>query len=293
MENAKWKTQNGFSLIEILLVLGLLIILVGFAIPTFRYFNSGANLKKSAGEIIGALRAAQSKTMASEGANQWGVYFSTSTNQYVLFQGANYGSRNTSFDEPHDLSLQTEIYQTDLGQEVVFDRVTGKTNFTGSLSLRLKTDPLKTETIYVESSGRVGTANPLTPSQENRLKDSRHVHFDYSRFITVSAETVKLIFTYDSQTYTKEIIMADNLKEAQFYWQGEISVGGESQNIEIQTHSINSPGTQFSIHRDRRYNTKALTVEISGDASGGLISYDASGQTVKGNSIYVSEPIWQ
>ncbi|MDO8424316.1 MAG: prepilin-type N-terminal cleavage/methylation domain-containing protein [bacterium] len=287
--------QSAFTLIEVLVVLGILTILVGLTIPAFRYFGSGASLKNSTGEVISILRTAQNKTLASEGANQWGVYFSTSTNQYVLFQGTNYASRNASFDEPHNPSSGVEIYQADLGGggEVVFDRVTGRTNFPGSLSLRLKTEPLKVETVYIESSGRAGTANPSIPGDEDRLKDSRHVHFNYSRFVATSTEKVNLIFTYDSQVFTKEIIIADNLKEGQFYWEGEVSVGGENQRIEIQTHSLDNPNTQFSIRRDGRYNTKALTVEINGDASGDLIRYDASGQTAKGASIYVSEPFWQ
>lgn len=285
--------MKSFTLVEVLLVFGILIILAGLAIPSFYYFNAGTVLNNSTSEIISVLREAQSKTLASEGASQWGVYLSASTSQYILFQGANFASRNASLDQIHDLSSKVEIYQSDLGSEIVFDRLTGKNDLPGSFSLRLKAVPSKTQTIYVENSGRVGVANPLIPDQEGRLKDSRHVHFNYSRFIEAGAEIARLIFTFDSQTFTKEIIMADNLKDSQFYWEGEISVGGENQKIKIQTHSLNNPTTQFSIHRDMRYNTKALTLEISGDVSGNLIIYDASGQTAQGSSIYVSEPSWQ
>lgn len=287
--------QKSFTLVEVLVVLGILLILIGLTVPAFRFFSSGESLKNSAGEVIGVLRAAQGKTLASEGANQWGVYFSTSTNQYVLFRGSSYASRNASLDEPHNLASEVEIYQADLGGgiEVVFDRVTGKTNFPGNLSLRLKKDALKTETVYVEGSGRVGSVDPLAKSDANRLKDSRHVHFDYSRLIATSSETISLIFIFDSQTATTTVGIANNLKNGQIFWEGEIDVVGQAQKIKIQTHRLNNPDTQFSINRDLRYNTRALSVEISGDSSGDLVRYDADSQTIQGTSIYAANLSWQ
>lgn len=121
-----------------------------------------------------------------------------------------------------------------------------------------------------------------SPSDENRIKDSRHVHFDYSRVISTAAERLILTFDYDSSPIVQEIIIADNLQDGQIIWEG--------QNIKIQTHRLNNPDTQFSLHRDGRYNTKSLKVELSGDASGDLIRYQANGQTAKGNSIYVTDP---
>ena len=119
-------------------------------------------------------------------------------------------------------------------------------------------------------------------SDENRIKDSRHVHFDYSRVISTAAERLILTFDYDSSPIIQEIIITDNLQDGQIFWEG--------QNIKIQTHRLNNPDTQFSVHRDRRYNTKNLKIEISGDSSGDLIRYQADGQTIKGNSIYVADP---
>jgi len=123
------------------------------------------------------------------------------------------------------------------------------------------------------------------PSDESRIKDSRHVHFDYSRVISIAAERLILTFDYDSSPIIQEIIIADNLQDGQIFWEG--------QNIKIQTHRLNSPDTQFSVHRDKRYNTKNLKIEISGDSSGDLIQYQSDGQTAKGSSIYVTDPNWQ
>ena len=289
--------EKSFTLIEVLAMVGILIVLIAISIPALRFFQKETDLNNTTEEIINNLRLAQNKTLASERASQWGVYFSTSSepHQYTLFKGVNFALRDSSFDEIHKLPKSLEIYEINLGGggEVVFERVTGSTNQSGNVSLRLKTDLSKTKSLFIQSSGKVVLGGEAAPTDTNRIKDSRHTHFDYSRPITTTTEILKLTFAYDSSTATKDIIIADNLKDGQIYWDGQVDVGGQIQKLKIHTHRLNSPGSQFSIHRDKRYNTKALTVEISGDSSGNLIQYDAAGQTTKGTSIYASTPSWQ
>jgi len=292
--------ENSFTLIEVLTTVGILIILTAISVPAFRTFQKETDLNNSTEEIINTLRLAQNKTIASEGASQWGVYFETSTqpHQYTLFQGGSFASRATSSDEVHKLPKSIEIYEIDLweGNEVVFEKVTGYASSTsqfGKVSIRLKTDPSKTKEIFIENSGLIGLTTPSTPSDENRLKDSRHVHFDFSRPISTSTENLISTFTYDATTQTETIVIADNMKDGQIYWEGEINVSGSIQKLKIHTHRLNDPDSQFCIHRDRRYNNKALKIEISGDPSGYLIKYSADGLTTTKTSIYVSNLQWQ
>ncbi|KPJ57514.1 hypothetical protein AMJ49_00030 [Parcubacteria bacterium DG_74_2] len=295
-------SNRSFTLIELLVIIGIFIVLIAITIPNFRFFEKELDLNNSAEEIINTLRLAQNKTLASELFSQWGVYFETSTqpHQYTLFQGESFATRATSSDEIHQLPGLIEIYEIDLwgGNEVVFEKVTGFASSTsqfGKISTRVKTDPSKNRIIYIENSGLVGLTIPSALSDQNRVKDSRHVHFDYNRGISTSTEKIILTFTYNASIVTKEIIIADNMKDSQIFWEGDVDVGGEIQKLKIHTHRLNDPllTTQFCIHRDRRYNNRALKVEISGDAGEDLIQYDATGQTTQGSSIYVSEPIWQ
>lgn len=289
--------KKGFTLVELLLIIGILIVLIALAFPAFRYFQKESDLNNSAEEIINTLRLAQNKTLASEEDSQWGIYFSTSTDphQYTLFKGANFISRATSSDEIQKLPKSVEIYEINLvsgGSEVVFNRVRGETNQFGQVSIRLKTDPTKTKTIYIENSGQVGLTSAGTISDESRIKDSRHVHFDYSRYIATSTEKLILTFTYNTSTLIKEIIIAENLKDDQIYWEEEVDVGGSIQKLKIHTHRLNdlNLGTQFCIHRDRRYNNKALKIDIDDTPDpdpGTLIEYSASGEESRGTSIYL------
>ena len=176
-------------------------------------------------------------------------------------------------------------------QEIVFNKIVGDTYEYGTIGLRLINDSSKTKNITVKISGQITSGTEPVTSDQNRIKDSRHVHIVYTRQIATSTDAIELLFTHaDGSTSTQDIAVADNIKFGQIYWSGEIDIDNEAQILEIETHRLNSPDTEFSIRRDRRYNTKALTIKMVDDHSGSLITYSADGQTTRGTSIYVSEP---
>lgn len=162
-KNLNIQKSSGFTLPEFLVIVAILVILTGLAVPTFLHFREESDLNDSAEEIVNALRVAQNKTLTSEGASQWGVYFTTSTvpQQYTLFKGNTYQSRVASFDETYRLPRSVEIYELSFGGEesVFFKRITGfasSTIQTNRISIRLKNNLAKTRTIKIENSGQVG-----------------------------------------------------------------------------------------------------------------------------------------
>lgn len=291
----KNSVNKSFTLIEILIVVGVLALSVGLSVPILGLFQKTSALNSSVQEIAGFLRLAQNKTLALEKGGQWGIYFSTSTSpqQYILFKGPSFASRDSSFDEARSLSKNIEIYQIDLTgkSEVVFSKISGQAVPAGNIYLRLKDDQSKVGTILIDGSGKVDFTNSALPSDINRTKDSRHIHFDYSRVISISTEKLTLIFSNSpNPDVSQDIIIADNLIAGQIFWSGEVIVGGEAQNIKIQTHRLNNPDTQFSVHRDRRYNNKSLKINIDGIPDpdpGTLIEYSAGGEESRGTSIYL------
>ena len=291
------RKEQGLTLIELLVVISILLIILGITIQSFRYFQGEEVLSDSTEKIINILRLAQSKTLASEGASQYGVYFDTLTDpyQYTLFKGANYVSRDINSDAVHQIPKSVEIYEIILvgGQEVVFSRLTGETANSGKVSLRLKSDNSKTRTVGVQSSGKITLGEEVLPDDNDRTKDSRHIHFDYSRIIDTLNETITLTFSYNSSTVTKDIVINSNMVSGQIYWEGEVDVNGQNQKIKIHTHRLNNPDTLFSVHRDRRFNDKALKISISGDPSVNLIEYPADGLTTDSTSLFVNNIQWQ
>lgn len=258
--------MKGITIIELLVIIGILVILTAITVPSFRYFQKESDLSNSAEEIVNTLRLSQNKTLTSEGASQWGVYFDTTTvpHQYVLFKGINYSARDSSFDEINKLPKLVEIYEINLGggQEVVFERISGETSQFGNVKTRLINDLSKTRTIYIENSGLVGFVSPSTPSDVNRIKDSRHVHFDLGWSIQNSTN-LKFYFPNISQTET--IDMTDYFTgSTEFDWNGIFSVGGIDQVFRVHTHSLDAFDTLLCIHRDRNQgeNNQELTFYI-------------------------------
>jgi len=288
--------RKGFTMLEILLVLGVFSILLVLSLPAIRSFGKTSDVVNAKDEIVSVLRIAHSKTVASEGDARYGVYFNDTTDphQYVLFQGDSYASRVVTLDEVHELEDSVDFSSISFGggKEIVFDRIVGTTSQFGSTVLEYKSDSTKTETIYVEGSGNIEVGTSTAGTDTDRVKDSRHVHVDYEgRTIDVSSgssETMTLDFS--PSVTTEDILLFDYISGGIFNWEGNITVDGEVQVLKIHTHKLNvSFETQFSFHRDARYNTKPMEVTLSGDLSGHVVKYDtASTITLTGKSTYAS-----
>jgi len=287
------KKNTGFTIIEILVVLAILAVLSIISVAFFISLQKESQLSNVYEEIISTLKVAQNKTLSSQEDSQYGVYFNTATSphQHILFKGNSYSSRDNSFDEIHLIPNITEFYQINTGgdNEIVFDRLTGSTENSGNISLRLKDDNSQTKIIYITNSGTIGF-DAVTAPPDTRLKDSRHTHFNYSRAIDTITE--KIILTFDN-SIIEEIPINENLVGPQFYWEGKIDVNGSDQTIKIHSHRLNNPDTQFCVHRDLRFNNKTLKITISGDNTGSLAEYSVDGLTTNFYSIYVNNFIWQ
>lgn len=291
--------QKGFTLIELIIAIAVLAVIGAISIPLFMSLLKTPQLNNASQEIISALKLSQNKTLSSEGNSQYGVYFNTisSPHQYVLFKGSSYVLREASFDQVYSIPNVTEFYAINTGgaNEIVFDKLTGSTANFGNVSLRLKDDTSQTKIIYMDNSGIIGYVALSVPSDSARIKDSRHVDFDYSRTIDTATENV--ILTFNGST-VQTIPINQYLATGQFDWNGTVNVGGTNQTIKIHTLRLNSPDTKFSVYRDMRFNDKSLTIKLSGDNTGSgcigcVAEYSADGLTTNFYSIYVNNFAWQ
>lgn len=287
------KLQKGFTLIEILVVVTIFAGLVAISLGAFDQFSKNISVANDMQEFYAIVKLAQSKTLASDSQSQYGVYVNTSASPhaYTLFKGATYATRDVAADLVYPLSSRTEFAGVAFGSgnEMVFDRITGYTSQPGSASIRLKADTSNVKTLYVSGTGIVSFAAPATIS-DTRVKDSRHVHVDYSRTINTSTEEITL--TFDGSV-SQTIPIVANMSAGQISWTGTVTVDGQAQTVSVATHRLNSPDTQFTIHRDGRLNTKSLRMTLSGDSTGNIIQYSADGQTVTSSCAYASNLAWQ
>ena len=75
--------RDGFSLVELLVVIGLIGIVAGFSIPAFQRYATNANLKAVAREIMSDINNTKQRAI-EENNNTYRITFSTVANNYVL-----------------------------------------------------------------------------------------------------------------------------------------------------------------------------------------------------------------
>lgn len=149
------KKQTGFSLIEMIAVVAIGAVLVAAIVVSFASFRNNKIVDISADQILSVINEARVKTVSSEDYSRFGVRFEAG--RIVFFKG-------DIFTEPNSSNVQTtlsplvEISNISLNggtANVVFQKLTGKTNNYGSLRIRLKSDNNKYKTISVKPAGIV------------------------------------------------------------------------------------------------------------------------------------------
>ena len=100
--------MDSFTLVEILIVVGIIAILASFSFSVGLNFYKSQQLETQAQEILQTLRRAQSKAMAIELDSPFGVYFDNVNKKYILFKGDSYSPGepyNEEFDLPAIITL--------------------------------------------------------------------------------------------------------------------------------------------------------------------------------------------
>lgn len=276
--------NGGFTLIELIIVVGIFLLLAALVVPALVFFKRQSLLEFASQEIVNTLRLAQNKTLSSEDATSFGVYFEI--NKFTLFKGTSYDAGSPD-NEIHNLDISLRISEINLsgGSQAVFDRLSGTTANSGYLKIESVQDSTKKEYVYIDSSGTVGLSS-VSASDASRFKDSRHTHVLYSQN-TQGAANLTLYFPDDNFTQNINYQNGLNTDKTQFFWEGTVTVGGVDQKLKIHTHSLTASATQFCFHRDRRFNSKALNISLDGQ---NLINYTAAGSTTKGISLWAGEP---
>jgi len=156
---AKLERSRGFTLIEILVVMGLIILIVGFAIT--------ANIKQYTREVsssevsvlVSALQKARSRAMNNIDHTEHGVYFGSDTcpdttyeRCYAIFAGPTYvpgAVGNEHAEQNLALTISSAEYTDNV---VVFKQLSGNPDETGSINL---VSPLESATIEINSLGLI------------------------------------------------------------------------------------------------------------------------------------------
>jgi len=143
--------MKGFTLIELILILAILAIVSVLSIPFIQSFQTTSDLYTYTDSLNQTLRQAQRQAIAGKNNSAWGVYFDTGSNQFVLFKGDNYTSRDPEYDQVTDYPAAFAV-STDFGDEIYFSIYSGNPSTVGSTTIfSVNTDDSKN--IIITSSG--------------------------------------------------------------------------------------------------------------------------------------------
>lgn len=143
--------MKGFTLIEIIIVVVILAILTALALVSFSGFRQNQILNTEVNKVISVINEARSKTLSSQDFSQYGAHFESSA--VILFKGLAYPGGGISTTT---LPSSMEISGTSLnggGSDVVFQKLTGKTDNYGAVTFRVKADTNKIKIINIKQTG--------------------------------------------------------------------------------------------------------------------------------------------
>ena len=141
-------TQRGVTLMEVLMVIGIIATLSVLSFVAFRNLNSTRALEGEAGRVAGELQKARALTLSSKNQAQFGLHVQAS--QVTLFQGVVFvaGSSTNTVTGLNPLITISSISLAGGGSDVVFNRLSGKTAENGTITLSRTGGASKTITIY-------------------------------------------------------------------------------------------------------------------------------------------------
>lgn len=145
--------MKGISIIEIIIILAVISIILGIVVINFTSFKEEQALNSAINESASLINEARSKTLSSKDFSQYGIHFEQA--KITLFKGTNYNSSDPN-NIDYIFSSLLEISNISLnggGNEIIFQKITGKIDQFGSITYRVKNNPSKLKTITIKSTG--------------------------------------------------------------------------------------------------------------------------------------------
>lgn len=144
---------RGFSLMELMVVIAISVLLMGISLGVFSALTQKQIVEKSTENVYAVLQEARNKTILGENGSQYGVRFASSS--ITLFQGSAYNPSSAS-NITTVLNPRTEISSINLtggATTIVYSKLSGQPNATGTIQVILKSNSTLLETITIHGSG--------------------------------------------------------------------------------------------------------------------------------------------
>jgi len=149
----KRKSLMGFSLIEMMIVIGIISIVSVIAVFSFSNMNKDQALDKDSLLILSVLGDARSLAMSSKYFSDYGVHFNNDS--AVLFKGDSFNqndSSNSLYYINHLVSI-SNISLAGGSSNVIFKKVSGETDNSGTIIISLSDDASVNKIITIFPTG--------------------------------------------------------------------------------------------------------------------------------------------
>lgn len=154
--------MKGFSLLELMLIMGILAIVSGIALLNLPGLRSRNALNFATDELVAHLRDAQQRAMSQDQSSQWGVHLAGiagDADWYEIFYGADYISGTKYARVPLPSNLKFLEPSEGSSKDVIFFKITGAAAST-SIRVSLIDNESVFNTISVTSAGVISYTKP-------------------------------------------------------------------------------------------------------------------------------------
>lgn len=151
--------MKAFSLLELLLVIGILVILGAVVSPFLFGGKTSIEVEEEAKKIAGVLRLAQNKAMSREEGLSWGVHFDNITSTepfYDFFKGDSYvaGTSTERYYLSNNIIFQAPASGTTT--DAIFSKRSGSLSVNATATIAVKSvSPEIIKTITISPNGRI------------------------------------------------------------------------------------------------------------------------------------------
>jgi len=147
------RSARGLSLVETLVVIGILSIMAALTFETYVSVNANKALDTDAERIIAEIGHARSLTVGSKNDTEWGVHIASSS--VTIFEGDTYteGASGNTVAPLHSAVQISAISLRDGVTDIVFERLTGDTTATGTVTLSYVASSSVARTITIYGTG--------------------------------------------------------------------------------------------------------------------------------------------
>lgn len=143
--------NKGFTLIEILIVIGIGLILLSLSLTVFVDSINYHAAEKDADSVLSYIDKARNTAMNSNDFSEYGVRFASTS--ISIFQGTTFSTASTTM--VYNLSSRVNIFNIALSNginDLYFNKLTGKPNATGTITFK-SVSGSTTKSLIIYSTG--------------------------------------------------------------------------------------------------------------------------------------------